>query len=147
MQTPAGVASTTATANAKAAASQRPQAFAGQLAADGQQLDCAVWRARTFTQRARGLLWFAPLIPGEALWIDRCPSIHTVGMGYAIDVLFLDAQGRVLRVAQAVQPLRFRLCPGAVSVVELLAGQAQALGLRTGQCLTAGITSPDSSRA
>jgi hypothetical protein len=132
---------------APARACSRSQAFAGRLVADGQALDCAVWQARTFAQRARGLLWFAPLAAGEALWIPQCPSIHTVGMAYAIDVLFLDAQGRVLRVAQAVGPLRFRLCRGAVSVIELLAGQAQALGMRPGQHITTRSLPSDSSTA
>ena len=107
------------------------------LSADGLALGCEVRHARSFLARARGLLFRRALAAREALWISGCDSIHTMGMHYAIDVVFLDAQDRVLRIAQAVRPLRFRLCRGAASVIELRAGEAQRLGLRMGQVMTA----------
>lgn len=116
--------------------------FSSTLKADGRDLACQVRLAHSFTERGRGLLGRPRLQPGQALWIAPCPSIHTVGMTYAIDVVFLDAEHRVLRVAASVPPLRFRLCRRAVSVVELLAGQAAALGLHPGQQLAA-IDQPD----
>lgn len=109
--------------------------YASTLVADGLELACKVRLAQRFFERGRGLLGYPRLLPGQALWIAPCPSIHTVGMGYAIDVVFLDADNRVLRVSCAVLPLRFRMCRDAVSVVELLAGQADALSLRKGQQL------------
>lgn len=112
--------------------------FNRTLVADGRNLVCQVRLARSFAERGRGLLVRPRLLPGQALWIVPCPSIHTVGMTYAIDVVFLDADYRVLRVAASVPPLRFRLCRRAVSVVELLAGQAAALGLHKGQQLATG---------
>lgn len=93
---------------------------------------CRVAVARSFAQRARGLLWRAPLAPLQALWIVRCASIHTVGMAYAIDVAFVDGQGRVLRVCGPVRPWRFRWCLGASAVLELRAGQASCLGIEAG---------------
>lgn len=119
------------------------QRFASVLLADGRALACKVAAARTFLERGRGLLGRPRLLEGQALWIAPCPSIHTVGMRYAIDVVFLDADNRVLRLACRVPPIRFRLCRGAVSVVELLADQAAALGLRKGQQLAAS-RAPDS---
>lgn len=72
-----------------------------------------------------GLIVRPPLNEGEALWLDPCGSIHTFGMRYAIDVLFLDAELRVLRVAKNVRPWRMRLAPGRTrSVIELRAGAA-----------------------
>lgn len=109
--------------------------FAHTLVVDDREIACKVQLALTFAERGRGLIGYPRLLTGQALWIAPCPSIHTVGMQYAIDVAFLDADSRVLRVSCAVQPLRFRLCRHAVSVLELLAGQAAALGLTKGQHL------------
>ena len=106
---------------------------AGALYADGRDMGCDVAVAHSFLQRALGLLAHPPLTPRQALWITRCDSVHTVGMRYAIDVVFLSRSGQVLRVAHAVPPLRFRLCRGAAAVVELRAGAAHALGILAGQ--------------
>jgi uncharacterized membrane protein (UPF0127 family) len=60
----------------------------------------------------------------EPLLIPRCRSVHTAGMRFAIDVVFLDARGRVVRVAPAVRPWRLVSCRRAVAVVETAAGEA-----------------------
>ncbi len=84
--------------------------------------------ARGFLARGRGLLGRDELPPGAALLIAPCGSIHTLGMRFAIDVLFL-AQPRspacCLAVARGVRP--GRLGPavrGARAVLELPAGAA-----------------------
>jgi hypothetical protein len=59
----------------------------------------------------------------EPLLIPRCRSVHTFGMRFAIDVVFLDARGRVLRVAERVPPCRVVSCSGARAVVEIPAGE------------------------
>jgi uncharacterized membrane protein (UPF0127 family) len=90
-------------------------------------------RPRGFLRRHLGLLLHPPLKPDEALWLDPCGSIHTWGMGYAIDVLFLDPDGRVLKCALGVRPWRVVGAPrGCRSVIELRAGAgAKAeLGIR-----------------
>lgn len=114
---------------------------AGALYADGRDMGCDVAVARSFLQRALGLLARPPLTPRQALWITRCNSVHTVGMRYTIDVVFLSRSGQVLRVVHAVPPLRFRLCRGAAAVVELRAGAAHALGILAGQVLA--VVPPD----
>ncbi len=55
----------------------------------------------------------------EPLLIPRCRSVHTFGMRFAIDVVFLDGDGRVLRVVEAVPPRRIVSCRGAREVVEI----------------------------
>ncbi|MFN3653003.1 MAG: DUF192 domain-containing protein [Armatimonadota bacterium] len=76
---------------------------------------------------ALGLLARPPLKPGEGLWLVPGGSIHTWGLRYAIDVLFLDRDLRVLRVARGVRPWRVALAPrGTAGVVELPAGAAPA---------------------
>lgn len=104
-----------------------------RLEVDGDSRPCRVVAARGFVGRAAGLLALPPLKPGEALLISPCGSVHSFGMRYAIDVVFCDREGRVLRVARALQPRR--LCVGgwrARWVLELLAGEAARLGIRSG---------------
>ena len=56
---------------------------------------------------------------GAGLLIPRCRSVHTFGMRFALDLLFLDAQGRVIELRRGVPPGRVIRCPGAMSVLEL----------------------------
>lgn len=97
------------------------------------------WRhATTFSARLRGLLFHAPLVPGEALRISPCNAVHTIGMRYAIDVVFVASDGCVLKVVYGLPPWRMASCRLAAEVIELAAGQAQANGLHTGaRCLAA----------
>jgi uncharacterized protein len=69
-----------------------------------------------------GLLATPDLGPDEALRIDRCRSVHTMGMRISIDVAFLDADGVVLRVVHGLRPLRVAAARGARSVIETRAG-------------------------
>jgi uncharacterized membrane protein (UPF0127 family) len=52
--------------------------------------------ASSLLDRAIGLLGTPSLSAGQGLWISPCKSIHTFFMRYPIDVLFLDADGKVL---------------------------------------------------
>ena len=73
------------------------------------------------TRRAR-LLGLAHLNRGAAgpgLLLPHCRSIHTFGMRFPIDVLFLDADCRVLERHDAVGTRRILLCRSAAAVVEL----------------------------
>jgi hypothetical protein len=53
--------------------------------------------ADTTATRRKGLLG-TDGIQG-ALWITRCPSVHMIGMRYAIDVAVVDREGNVLLVS------------------------------------------------
>jgi uncharacterized protein len=79
--------------------------------------------ARTRTRRLLGLAFRRGPPPGGLL-IPRCRSVHTFGMRFAIDIVWLAAGGRVVRVDRAVPPGRVRSCPEAVEVLELGAGLA-----------------------
>ena len=87
--------------------------------------------------RARGLLARPAPAPGHALRIDRCRSVHSLGMRYPIDVVFLDAGGRVVEVA-VLNPWRAVVCRAARDVLELASGEAARSGLvpgaRIGDC-------------
>jgi uncharacterized protein len=96
--------------------------------------------AAGFMQRARGLLLRPPLAANEALLLPGCASVHTFGMRYAIDVVFLDSLGRVLYVARSLRPWRVASQPGAAAVLELSAGGAAAHQLYPGAILDAALS-------
>lgn len=79
-----------------------------------------VIEASTPLARLLGLAWLAPgsLPDGVALQLPRTRSVHTVGMRFALDLVWLDAAGGVVRVDRAVRPGRVRVCRRARSVVE-----------------------------
>jgi uncharacterized membrane protein (UPF0127 family) len=79
--------------------------------------------ARSFRERRRGLAKMAPLPDDHALRILKCNSVHTFGMRFALDLVWLGRSGRVLRVDHDVRPRRMKLCVRARSVVETCAGQ------------------------
>lgn len=77
-------------------------------------------------RRAR-LLGLAGLGEGEArtgLLIPRCSHVHTFGMRFALDLVFLDAAGRPLLVNRGVPPRRFAGLCGAAAVLELPRGES-----------------------
>lgn len=53
-----------------------------------------------------------------ALLLPRTRSVHTAGMRFALDLHWLDADGRVVRVDRGVRPWRVRTCRAARAVVE-----------------------------
>jgi uncharacterized membrane protein (UPF0127 family) len=55
---------------------------------------------------------------GPGLLIPRCRCVHTFGMRFALDLVFLDASGRPLREVEAVPPFRFVRCRNAAAVLE-----------------------------
>jgi uncharacterized membrane protein (UPF0127 family) len=83
--------------------------------------------------RLRGLLGHRPLQPGEGLLLKGEKAIHTVGMGFPIDVLFLDRAGTVVCVYHNMGPLRFsRYVMNAADVLELPAGTIRNTGTDLG---------------
>ncbi len=79
-----------------------------------------------------GLLSRSQLDHGEGLLFDRCYGIHTIGMRFAIDVLFLDKDYQVLRTVNALRPFRTCTVRKAIYVLELPAGTIQETGTEVG---------------
>jgi hypothetical protein len=73
--------------------------------------------ARSRRERLLGLALRARP-PDHALLLPRCRSVHTFGMRFALDLIWLDGRGRVLRVDRAVPPGRVRRCRRAAAVLE-----------------------------
>lgn len=91
--------------------------------------------ATSTLERMRGLLGRSALGPREGMLLLKCGMIHTFGMGYPIDVVYLDRRNRVLKVSPALRPRRMDGHWRARTVLELAAGTAQACGIRPGCAL------------
>jgi hypothetical protein len=92
-----------------------------------------VVEARTLLARARGLLGTEPLPRGGGLWLHPCRSIHSFGMRYEFDALFLDRAGRVIGACRRFR--RNRISPvfwRARGVLELPAGTIERTATQVG---------------
>ncbi len=91
--------------------------------------------ADTPGRRRRGLLGRPELEEHEGLWIIPCESVHTVGMRYPIDLVYLDRKRRVIKIIESLAPYRMSLCLRAHSVIELAPGAARRSGTTVGHQL------------
>ena len=78
--------------------------------------------ADTSEKRRTGLLKHAKLGPGEGLWIAPCEAVHTIGMKFPIDVVFLSKKKKVLKIRREMKKWRMSVCLRGHSVLELPAG-------------------------
>jgi uncharacterized membrane protein (UPF0127 family) len=102
----------------------------------GKVLGDAVNEARSLRSRVRGLLGRRSLESGEGLWIEPCSSIHMFFMRFAIDAVFTDREGRVVRAVSHLRPWRVATGGrGACAVLELPAGTISHTATRVGDLL------------
>ena len=109
----------------------------GRVQVNGKAWIGEVERAVALKDRLRGLLGRASLGPDAALLIERCGAVHTVGMRFALDLVFLDRGWRVVRVVRGVRPGRLWVGGGwrAARTLELEAGCLDLTDLRVGETL------------
>ena len=80
-----------------------------------------------------GLMFRSTLAPGRGLWLNPCNGIHMMFMRFAIDAVYIDRSGRVVKVAAELQPWRLAdAARGARDVLELPAGTAARTGTQVG---------------
>lgn len=98
----------------------------------------SIIKVRTTAARHIGLLNHTSLAPGSGLWLQKVTSVHTVGMLFPIDVLFLDKQGRVLQCQAHVLPgiKSLRGTRTSTAVLEMSAGSIADLEIKHGDELT-----------
>ena len=92
--------------------------------------------------RRRGLLGRSGIDATAALVLAPCWTIHTAFMRFAIDVLFVDREGRALRVVHALKPWRTAASVRAYAAIELKAGVAKEHGVEVGDCLRLASAAP-----
>ena len=85
--------------------------------------------------RMRGLLGRSGVEPGEGMLFPGTGSVHTMFMRFAIDVVFLDRDLRVLSVREAVPAWRAVKQRGARATLELGGGEAARAGIAPGDRL------------
>ena len=79
-----------------------------------------VRKADNFMTRLIGLLKRAHIGPEEALWLMPSKGIHTIGMKFPIDVVFLNRNNEVLGFVSGMRPYRITgVHLRAYSVMEL----------------------------
>src|SRR5271157_3451834 len=61
-------------------------------------------------KRNKGLLGRKGLDPGEGLWIIPCESVHTFGMQFPIDLVYLDRGLRIKKIRCSVPAWRISAC-------------------------------------
>jgi len=81
--------------------------------------------ARGARARLLGLALLGEPPRGWALLIPKCRSVHTFGMRFNLDVVFMDARGEFVRVVLGVPPGRFVSCRRACAVLEAPAGELE----------------------
>jgi uncharacterized protein len=86
--------------------------------------------AATARARLLGLAWLRDR-PSCGLLLPRTRSVHTFGMRFALDLVWLDARGRVVRIDPDVPARRLRVCRSARAVVERPSKKRKS-GARTG---------------
>ncbi|HYE72870.1 MAG TPA: DUF192 domain-containing protein [Blastocatellia bacterium] len=95
-----------------------------------------VMLANTALKRLRGLIGKSGLESGEALWLRPSSGVHTFGMRFAIDVIFLDRELRIVKLIENMRPFRLAMPHlKAVSVLEMKAHSIARIGLRVGDQL------------
>jgi hypothetical protein len=83
--------------------------------------------------RFLGLMFRADLPDGHGLVLRPCNSIHMFFMRFPLDVLFVDGDGKVLRVLDSIKPWRAStLVRGSKGAIELRAGTAARTGVSPG---------------
>lgn len=103
----------------------------------GTLLGSRVVLADTWWQRFRGFLGRREPSTGDGILLAPCNAIHTFGMGFAVDVVFLSEEGRVLDVRRGLRPWRAaRGKRGTRYVLEIPSGTIDATSTRVGDELS-----------
>lgn len=94
---------------------------------DGRVVCARCALAETFVPKLVGLMGRASLPVDEGLLFRPAGSIHMFFMRFPIDVLFCDAELRVVKVVRGLKPWRTAGARGAKVTIELAAGAADGV--------------------
>ena len=97
-----------------------------------------VEEADSFRKRFLGLMGRKRLPQGQGLLLSPCSSVHMCFMRFAIDVVYLDEEFRILKIVHSLLPwIGMSFCLGARSALEIASGEADRIGLQVGMKLRA----------
>ncbi|HUZ48942.1 MAG TPA: DUF192 domain-containing protein [Candidatus Dormibacteraeota bacterium] len=101
--------------------------------ATGEVVARKVLAPKGWCGRNLGLLTRSSIDADEGLWINRCFGIHTIGMRFPIDVVFLDDAFRIVSIRRDVRPGCLAVAQAnATHVVELRAGTCEEFDMLCG---------------
>jgi uncharacterized membrane protein (UPF0127 family) len=103
----------------------------------GTLLGAQISLADTWWTRFRGYLGRSAPKAGEGILLAPCSSIHTFGMVFPIDVVFLNSEGAVVELHEGLRP--WKLCRGTDGsryVLELPEGTVSATRTTVGDELS-----------
>ena len=86
--------------------------------------------------KLKGLLFRPSLSDRQAVVFTPCSFVHTCGLDYHVDIIFLDKNFCVIKIAHDCRPWRFLYCQKATLILKMLGGQAEELHLSVGQTFT-----------
>lgn len=91
--------------------------------------------ADTFFLRLRGLLGTTLLAGNQGLLLCNCNSVHMIGMRYALDIVYLDKNGIILKMVENLKPWQVSFCEAAKDTLEIKSGTVQRLCWKVGNKL------------
>jgi uncharacterized membrane protein (UPF0127 family) len=99
----------------------------------------SVEMATTEEEKTTGLMYRKELADGTGMLFDFSPeqqvSMWMKNTYISLDMIFIRADGRILRIAENTEPLSTRIIPSgglAKGVLEVIAGTAQKYGIAPG---------------
>ena len=99
----------------------------------------SVEMATTEEEKTTGLMYRKELADGKGMLFDFSPeqevSMWMKNTYIPLDMIFIRADGRILRIAENTEPLSTRIIPSgglAKGVLEVIAGTAQKYGIAPG---------------
>ncbi|WP_110954180.1 DUF192 domain-containing protein [Anaerosinus massiliensis] len=91
--------------------------------------------ADTFWTRFIGLLGTSALENIEGLLLCNCNSVHMIGMRYALDIVYLDRDGRILKIIENLRPWQVSWCWKAKDTLEIKSGMVKQFNWKVGEQL------------
>lgn len=100
---------------------------------DGKNTNvCKLYVADNFALRSRGLLLRKKITSEEAMLLTDCNNIHTFGMTYPIDIVFLNDKKQVIDIRENIKPYRLAFNRQAKDVIEFAGYVSKSAGIQVG---------------
>ena len=103
------------------------------LVRDRRRISLSIELADSRWSRFKGLMLRRSLPEGQGLWLRKTNSIHMCFMRFAIDAIFFDESGTVVKIARNLSPWTgISICIKAKDCLEMKAGEVDRLGIVVG---------------
>nr|WP_092075032.1 DUF192 domain-containing protein [Dendrosporobacter quercicolus]NSL49997.1 DUF192 domain-containing protein [Dendrosporobacter quercicolus DSM 1736]SDN27975.1 hypothetical protein SAMN04488502_11642 [Dendrosporobacter quercicolus] len=104
---------------------------------EGKAIDkqLEIFVADTFFTRFKGLLGTRLLPEHEGLLLRGCNSVHMLGMRYALDIVYLDSTGTIVKLVENLRPWQISFCRQAQDTLEVNCGTVRSAGWKIGDRL------------